>query len=136
MRVSRGMWMAGLALLWIASAAQISFSRPQAPDSAQVAVVKGESGPCTADFVVSDASGKGVYGAKIELNVAYGFMGLHKLDATANTNYEGKARFEGLPDRIKKTAEFRVSHGDQSKALPYDPLADCHPRHEVVLGQK
>jgi hypothetical protein len=63
-------------------------------------------------------------------------MGFHKLDATVNTNYEGKARFEGLPERIRKTAEFRVSHGDQSKALPYDPLANCHPRHEVVLGEK
>jgi hypothetical protein len=130
------MWMASLALLWIATAARISFSKPQAADSAQVAVVNGESGPCTADFVVSDSSGKGVYGAKIELRVQYGFMGFHKLDATINTNYEGKARFEGLPERIRKTAEFRVSHGDQSKALPYDPVANCHPRHEVVLGQK
>jgi hypothetical protein len=117
-------------------ATQISVSKPQAPDSPQIAVVKGESGSCSADFVVSDSSGKGVYGAKIELHVAYGFMGLHKLDATANTNSEGKARFEGLPDRIRKTAEFRVSRGDQSKVLPYDPLADCHPRHEVVLGPK
>jgi len=136
MSVSRGMWMASLALLWIATAAVISFSVPQAPDSPQVAVVKGESGPCSADFVVKDTSGKGVYGAKIELHVEYGFMGLRKLDATVNTNSEGKARFEGLPDRIRKAAEFRISLGEQKQSLQYDPQSNCHPKLEAVLGQK
>jgi hypothetical protein len=63
-------------------------------------------------------------------------MAFHRLDATVGTNYEGKARMEGLPERIKGTAEFKVSHGDQSKSLPYDPVADCHPRYEVTLGEK
>jgi len=101
-----------------------------------VPVVNGGAGPCTADFVVKDASGKGVYNAKIDIQVRYGFMGLHRLDATVQTNFEGKARIEGLPEQIKKTAEFNVSQGGQSKSLPYDPQADCHPRPEVVLGDK
>ena len=63
-------------------------------------------------------------------------MGLHKLDATSPTNVDGKARFEGLPEQIKGTAEFQITHADQNKSLPFDPQSDCHPHHEVVLGDK
>lgn len=130
-------WLATLVVVSIPAPARSSFLRaPQASASPQVAVVQGGSGPCTADFVVSDSSGKGIYAAKIEIHIRYGFMGLHRLDATVNTNFEGKARFEGLPEQIKRTAEFQVSHGDQNKSLPYDPQADCHAQHEVILGEK
>jgi hypothetical protein len=111
-----------------------SFSQSQA--SSDVAVVKGEAGPCTADFVVIDSVGKGVYGAKIRIQVKYGFGGFHRLDGIVGTNFEGKARFEGLPERIKGTAEFDITKGSQAKTVPYDPHVDCHPRHEVTLGEK
>jgi hypothetical protein len=140
MQSLRGMWLAGwlagLLVVSISTFAGSSFPAPQAPDSADVAVVKGGAGSCTADFVVTDPSGKGIYDAKIRIQIRYRFMGFHRLDASIGTNYEGKARIEGLPDQIKGTAEFKVSHGDQSKSLPYDPLADCHARHEVILGEK
>jgi len=113
-----------------------SFAKSQAQGSAEVPVLKGGAGSCTADFVVSDSSGKGVYDAKIAIQIKYGFMGLRKLDLTIGTNFEGKARVEGLPEQFKGSAEFKVSHGDQSKTVPYDPQANCHPRHEVVLGEK
>lgn len=131
-------WMAGLMLASLSMAAPDCFSAPQAPNSAsaQVAVVNGGAGPCTADFVVTDASGNGVYAATIDIQLRYGFAGLHKLDAMVKTNFQGKARIEGLPDKIKQTAEFKVSSGNQSKSLPYDPIADCHPHLEVTLGQK
>jgi hypothetical protein len=86
--------------------------------------------------VVNDSSGKGIYDAKIGIQIKYGFMGLHKLDLTVGTNYEGKARIEGLPEQIKGLAEFKVRHGEQSKTVSYDPLDNCHPRHEVNLGGK
>ena len=99
-------------------------------------MAKGEAGPCSADFVVRDPSGKGVYDAKIGIQIKYGFMGLHKLDLTVGTNFEGKARVEGLPEQIKGSAEFKISRGDQSKAVTYDPTSNCHPKHEVTLGEK
>lgn len=140
MRPSRRMWLvAWLAVLIVVSISTLApsvFPQSQAPSSPAIAVVNGGSGSCTADFVVSDSSGKGVYAAKIEIQIRYGFMGLHRLDATVSTNSDGKARIEGLPEKIKGTAEFNVSHGSDTKSLPYDPLADCHPRNEVVLGQK
>lgn len=129
-------WLAGLIVVSISPPVRGSFPTPQAPGSPEVAVVNGGAGSCTADFVVTDSSGKGIYAAKIDIQIHYGFMGLHRVDATVSTNYEGKARIEGLPEQIKKTAEFKVSHGDQSKSFPYDPQTDCHPRHEVILGEK
>lgn len=136
MRSYHRIWLAGLLVTSIATLAPSSFTRPQAPSSADVPVVKGGAGSCTADFVVSDSSGKGVYDAKISILIKYGFMGLRKLDLTVGTNFEGKARVEGLPERIKGSAEFKVSHGDQSKIIQYDPQANCHPRHEVTIGGK
>jgi hypothetical protein len=140
MQTSYRMWLAGcLAVLLVAPIlifARSSFSASQAPDSGEVTVVKAGAGSCTADFAVSYPSGKGIYDAKIRIQLRYGFMGLHKLDATVGTNFDGKARIEGLPEKIKGTAEFKVSRGDQNKSLPYDPLADCHPRLEVILGEK
>jgi hypothetical protein len=136
MRSYHGIWLAGLFVASIAVLSSSSFAGPQAPNSADVPIAKGGAGSCTADFVVNDPSGKGVYDAKIGIQIKYGFMGLHKLDLTVGTNYEGKARIEGLPDQIRGLAEFKVRHGDQSKTVSYDPQDNCHPRHEVILGEK
>jgi hypothetical protein len=136
MRSYHRIWLAALLVASISAFAQNSSSGPQTPGSADVPVLKGGAGSCTADFVVTDASGKGVYDAKIAIQIKYGFMGLRKLDLTIGTNFEGKARVEGLPEQFKGSAEFKVSHGDQSKTVPYDPQANCHPRHEVILGEK
>ena len=136
-QTSNKLWLAGcLAGLLVVSSPIFAFPASQAPGSADVPVVNGGAGACTADFTVSDLSGKAIYDAKIRIQIKYGFMGLHKLDATVGTNYEGKARIEGLPEQIKGTSEFKVTHADQSKSLPYDPRADCHPRHDVTLGEK
>ncbi len=129
-------WRAALLIIFISLLAPNSFAIPQAPNPTDVPVVKGGAGSCTADFVVKDSSGIAIYNAKIEIQLKYGFMGLHKLDATAPTNVDGKARFEGLPEQTKGTAEFEITHADQSKSLPFDPRSDCHPHHEVVLGEK
>ena len=136
MGTCRKIWLTGRLLISISAFSIMTFARPQAPNSADIPVAKGEAGPCTADFVVSDPAGKGVYDAKIGIQIKYGFMGLHKLDLTVGTNFEGKARIEGLPEPIKGTAEFKVSHGDQNKTVPYDPQDNCHPRHQVTLGEK
>jgi hypothetical protein len=136
MRTYHRAWLTGLILGSISAFAPLSFPGSQAPNSVDIPVVKGEAGACTADFVVSDASGKGVYDAKIGIQMKYGFMGLHKLDLSVGTNFEGKARVEGLPEQIKGSAEFKISHGDQNKSVPYDPQSNCHARHDVVLGQK
>jgi hypothetical protein len=136
MRTYRGIGLAGLMFALISAFSATSLARPQAPNSADIPVAKGASGSCSADFIVIDPSAKGVYDAKIVIQLKYGFMGLHKLDLTVGTNFEGKARIEGLPEQIKGSAEFKISHGDQSKTMAYDPQSNCHARHEVTLGEK
>jgi hypothetical protein len=136
MQHSHRMWLVLLIFASISISAPSSFAVPQGAGGSDVPVVKGGAGTCTADFVVKDASGKGIYDAKIEIEIKYGTFGLHRLDATVGTNSDGKARIEGLPERIRKTAEFKVSHGGQTKTLPFDPDSDCHPHPEVVLGDK
>jgi hypothetical protein len=114
-------------------AATSSFGAPQTAGAGEVPVVKADAGPCSADFVVSDAAGKGIYDAKVEIQIRYRFGGFHRIDAKVGTNVDGKARVEGLPEQIKNTAEFTVTHGELSKSVAYDPQADCHARHEVSL---
>jgi hypothetical protein len=140
MRTLRRIWLAGrlvgLLFVSVGIVATASFAGQQTPTSQEVPIVKGGAGACSADFVVHDPSGKGIYDAKITIEIKYGFMGLRKLDLTIGTNWDGKARVEGMPERIKGTAEFKISHGDQYRLIPYDPLASCRSSHEVVLGDK
>ena len=114
------------------SSAQAS-AQEKAPNSPEVAIVKGDSGSCTADFVVRDGSGKGIYNAKITLHVEHGFLGVRKLDLSVTTNSDGKARVEGLPEKPRKPTEFKISSGDQAKTVPYDPFAHCNARHEITF---
>jgi hypothetical protein len=135
MRTSLRMWLAVLLIVLISPFARGFFAEAQAPSSPEVPVAKGGAGSCSADFVVRDSAGKGVYDAKISIQVQYGFMGVRKLGLTIGTNYEGKARIEGLPEKIKNTAEFKIAHADQNKSVPYDPLSNCHSQHEVTLTE-
>ena len=106
----------------------------QAPQNAPLPVLVVDAGPCTAEFVVRDASGKGLYDAKITLQAQYGFMGLRKLDLNVGTNYEGKARVEGLPEKVRRPADFKIAHGGREKTVPYDPVAKCYAQHDIILG--
>jgi hypothetical protein len=133
-RMSLPAFLASLLVVWTGSFAHGSFPGPQTPVSAEVPVLKAGAGSCSADFVVTDSSGKGVYDAKISVQMQYGFMGLHKLDLTAGTNFDGKARIEGLPEKTKRAADFKISHGNQSKLVPYEPLDSCQAQHQVILG--
>jgi hypothetical protein len=132
---SRAFSSARLIVVFVFCIALPSHAAPQGTNSSDIPAVKGGAGPCSADFVVTDASGKGIYDAQIRLQVKYGFMGLHRLDLTVGTNYEGKARLEGLPDKIKSPAEFNVSHGGQTKVLEYDPYDNCQSHQAVTLAE-
>jgi hypothetical protein len=93
-------------------------------------------GPCTADFTVVDASNKPIYDAKIHVKVKYGFMSKHDTDLEVGTNSDGKARMEGLPDKLKKPPmEFTIQHGDATKSVTQNPAANCHPTFAVTLGK-
>jgi hypothetical protein len=114
-----------------------SQTRPAAhPDSKSVPVVDGGIGACSADFTVNDPAGAPVYAAKINVHIAYGFMYARRLDLEVGTNVDGKARFSGLPDRVKHGLFFEASEGDRSAEAFDDPATTCKAQFTLVLRKK
>ncbi len=110
---------------------------PIAFAASEVPVVKAGLGPCSADFTVKDNSDKPAYDAKIHVKFQYGFMGKRSQELQVGTNSDGKARVEGLPDKLRKKEkpfEFEVRSGQQTKSLTQDPETNCHANFGVVFG--
>lgn len=98
-----------------------------------VPVLDGGIGPCTADITVTDANGAPVYAATIKVHIAYGFANARKLDLQLGTNVDGKARFTGLPDKIKHGFYFRASEGDRSGEAFDDPTNTCKAQLPITI---
>jgi hypothetical protein len=99
--------------------------------------VDGGSGPCTAEFTVTDASGQPVYAVRLDMHLAYGFAGAHKLDLGVYTNSQGKARFTGIPLRVKRPpVEYRAKKDDLVGVATVDPYTDCQAKHDIVLAKE
>jgi|SRR5579862_1950320 len=108
----------------------------QTPDPHAVPVIDGGIGPCTADFTITDSEAKPVYAAKIKVHIAYGFGSFHKLDLEVSTNSDGKARFTGLPDRVKRGLYFEASEGDRTGEAFDDPSQTCKAQFPITLRKK
>jgi hypothetical protein len=85
---------------------------------------------------VTDSEKKPIYNARIEVEIRYGALGLHKVELQVGTNGDGKARVIGLPEKRKKPLQFLISSGQLSKVVPLDPTAKCNAEIEVILGPK
>jgi hypothetical protein len=105
-------------------------------DAHTVPVMDGGIGPCTADFTITDADSKALYDAKIRVHIAYGFMNARKLDLEVGTNVDGKARFTGLPDKIKHGIYFYASQGDLQAEAFDDPANNCKAEFTLALRKK
>src|SRR5215472_18465863 len=105
----------------------------QAPDAHSIPAVDGGIGQCTADFTITDADNQPVYAAKVKVHIAYGFAGARKLDLEVGTNVDGKARFTGLPERVKKGLFFEASEGDRTGNAFVDPSKTCQAQFTTAL---
>jgi hypothetical protein len=106
----------------------------QTPDPHQVPVMDGEAGPCSIAFIVTDAKGAPVYDARIRVHMAYGFMGVKRLDLEAATNMDGKTQFKGLPEKVKGgTLTFRASQGKREGLATYDPAKNCSGQQSSIV---
>ena len=114
-------------LLFLAS------SNAQTPDPHSVPAIDGALGPCTADFTINDSAGKPIYAAKIRVHIAYGFASVRKLDLEVSTNADGKARFTGLPNRVKRGLFFDASEGDRTASAFDDPSSTCQAQFTLAL---
>ena len=105
----------------------------QKPDPKSIPVIDGGIGPCTADFTITDPDNKPVYLAKIKVHIAYGFASAHKLDLEVSTKVDGKARFTGLPDRVKRGLFFEASESDRTGNAFDDPSKTCQAQLAITL---
>ena len=108
-------------------------AQAQKPDPKSIPVIDGGIGPCTADFTITDTDSKPVYLAKIKVHIAYGLMSTHKLDLEVSTNVDGKARFTGLPDRVKRGLFFEASEGDRTGNAFDEPSKTCQAQFPITL---
>jgi hypothetical protein len=110
-------------------------AQPQQPDD--IPVTDGTSGPCSVEFTVTDSDGKPVYAARIDVHLAYGAFGAHKLDMGVYTNAQGKAKFIGIPVKVKRPpVEFNAKKDDLVGVATMDPATECQAKHDIVMDKK
>src|SRR5436305_5197059 len=102
-----------------------------------IPVTDGTSGPCSIEFSVTDSDGKPVYAARIDVHLAYGAFGAHKLDMGVYTNTQGKAKFTGIPAKVKRPpVEFNAKKDDLVGLATMDPATECQAKHDIVMDKK
>lgn len=106
-------------------------------DSQPVPQVNADIGACTVDFTVTQNNNQPIYNAEISVKIAYGFMGMKKMDLKVGTDNKGRARFVGLPEKVHKPPlNFVVRAKGLTKIVHYWPSAKCNARYAVVMGGK
>ncbi len=111
--------------------------QPAQPKADDVPVTDAESGPCAIELSITGTDGKPIYAVRIDYHAAYGFMGTHKLDMTVYTNAQGKAKFAGIPAKVKNPPiEFHASKDDLVGIATMDPAGECQARHDIVMDRK
>ena len=119
---------------WLLLSAQQP-AQPQQPDD--IPATDAQSGPCSIELSVTGLDGKPVYAARIDYHAEYGFMGAHKLDMTVYTNAQGKAKFSGIPAKVKRPPiKFNASKDDLVGMATMDPAAECQAKHDIVMDKK
>jgi hypothetical protein len=117
------------------TAAIAAQSQPQNPSD--IPVTDAGSGPCSIELSVTDADGKPVYAAKIDYHAAYGAFGAHKLDMGVYTNAQGKAKFTGIPIRVRKPPiEFNAKKDELVGVATMDPTTECQAKHDIVMQEE
>ncbi len=98
--------------------------------------ISADLGPCSADFKVTDLAGKPIYSAKITVQIKYGFMAKRKLDLEAATDANGKIKFLKMPGEARRPITFKISFGQETAEIGFDPATNCDPTYVVPLGKK
>ena len=111
-------------------------AQPQ-PPSEDIPATDAQSGPCSIELSITGPDGKPVYAARIDYHAAYGAFGAHKLDMTVYSNADGKAKFTGIPAKVKKPPiEFNAKKDDLVGVATMDPATECQAKHDIVMDKK
>jgi hypothetical protein len=103
--------------------------------AAAIPVVDAEMGPCSVEFTVTDPSYKAVRDAKVRVRISYGFMGVRRLDLEVSTNADGKARFVGLPNNLKRALYFYAEQGKLRGTAVNDAALKCNASHTLTMRE-
>jgi hypothetical protein len=136
MRYLRGLAIALLAVLTIAGLSSTAIAQDNAAEAHKIPAINAGLGHCSVELDIRDSSQKPVYAAKVTVRIAYGFLGLHKLDLEAATNIDGKVRFSALPSKTKFPLEFRAVKDDKEGIAVVELSQECNSTHTVVLQKK
>lgn len=110
---------------------------PASQQSTPVPQVNANLGPCTVDFTVSQKANQPLFNAEISVKIAYGFMGMKKMDLKVGTNSEGRARFVGLPEKVHRPPlEFVVRAKGMTRTVNYWPSVKCQARYSVEMEDR
>ncbi len=122
------------ALLILLSGSGIHAQQVSEAEAKHVPVIDGAVGPCSVEFTVTDDKGHPVYAATIDVHFAYGFLGTRRLDLEIGTNIDGKARFAGLPVKVKGGSMFfHASTGELTGSAFYNPASNCSANQGIFL---
>jgi len=108
----------------------------QTPDPHAVPSVDAGLGDCIADFTITDSASKPIYNAKVKVHIAYGFLSAHKLDLEVGSNVDGKARFTGLPNRLKHGLFFEAVDGDRTGDAFLDTSQTCKAQFPITVRKQ
>jgi hypothetical protein len=88
-------------------------------------------GGCSTDLAVRDAAGQPIVGAKIQMHLRYGLMGLRQMDLAVGTGTDGRARIEGLPEGAWLL--YDIDKGKSTTQVHQDLRRACRGRYDVTL---
>jgi hypothetical protein len=106
---------------------------PTSKEPVKIPVISGELGECSADLRVTDVKDKPISNAKISLEIKYGFGGFHRSTLEIYTNVDGKARFEGLPQKSRGPLAFVASFAGRTTTVIVEPRDNCHGSYTAIL---
>ena len=121
-------------VVWAAIALLVPIVSAQPTPKSDIPRVDGDLGPCSIELTVNTGDGQPVYAATVKVHIAYGFGGFHKLDLEGGTSSEGKLKFKGLPNRVRRPPlQFEASKDQLEGMTEFDPAVQCHAVRSIVL---
>jgi hypothetical protein len=125
-----------LGCLLVVSAVAEDKPKSDAKTPNPIPVISGDLGECTADFTVTGTKLHPIYGAKLEVEIRYGFAGFRRTNLEIYTNVDGKARVEGLPERSKNPLSFTASFEGRKTVVIVDPEQKCHGDYQAIVTDR
>ena len=113
-----------------------SSAKASTQPASPVPVISGDLGDCSADFTVTGTKYHPLYNAKLSVEIRYGFAGVRRTTLEIYTNYEGRARVEGLPASAKKPLAFTASFEGRKTVVIVDPEQNCHGSYQAIVTDR